>query len=183
MTAAGHRALRTFRAPLLFSLLSMKPENKMYVHKGLRNRPRLTQTAYRQAVRETVMDVSGDAVDSDFADQWGVSSGTVANARNKNHDLSAIALLKLGDRFGPASLDTVLSLIGARAVDREAVTVDVSRVPCDVAKVLPLLIELFADGECCDADVTTLDKAGAIDCLGNLADMLRNRRDAKRVAV
>jgi hypothetical protein len=77
----------------------------------------------------------------------------------------------------------VLSLIGARAVDREAVAVDVSKVPCNVAKVLPLLIELFADGECNDADVRTLDKSGAIECLTSVADMLRDRRDALRTGV
>ena len=154
----------------------------MFVHNGLRNRTRLTQTAYRNAVRETVIDVAGEASDRDMADQWGVSSGTVANARNRKGDLSAVPLLSLGERFGPAALDTVLSLIGARAVDREAVTVDVSKVPCDVAKVLPLLIELFSDGECCDGDVRKLDQAGAIDCLTDVADMLRNRRDAMRVA-
>lgn len=153
----------------------------MIVHKGLRNRPRLTQSAYRAAVRETVIDVQGEASDRDMADQWGVSSGTVANARNRNNDLCGINMLKLGERFGPATLDTVLSLIGARAVDRGAVTIDVSKVPCDVAKVLPLLIELFTDGECCDGDVAKLDKAGAIDCLTSVADMLRDRRDAMRV--
>ena len=155
----------------------------MFVHKGLRNRSPLTQSSYRQAVREMVIDEQGEQSDRDFADEWGVSSGTVANARNRNNDLSAIGLLKLGDRRGPAALDTVLSLINARAVDRDAVAIDVSKVPCDVAKVLPLLIELFADGQCCDSDVRKLDAAGAIDCLTSVADMLRNRRDEVRTGV
>lgn len=154
----------------------------MLVHNGLRKRPHLTQNSLQSALSETVRGLQGDASDREFADEWRVSEGTVPNVRNRKHTLSLQPFLQLGDTFGPSALDTVLSLIGARAVDREAVTVDVSRVPCDVARVLPLLIELFADGVCCDNDVRTLDKAGAIDCLGSVADMLRDRRDAVRVA-
>lgn len=151
----------------------------MLVHKGLRNRTRLTQTALQTALSETVGSLQ-EGSDQEFADQWGPSAGTVANVRNRKHNLALLAFLQLGDRFGPAAMDTVLSLVGARAVDRDAVTVDVSKVPCDVAKVLPLLIELFADGECSEADTRTLEKAGAIDCLTSVADMLRNKRDALR---
>jgi hypothetical protein len=57
----------------------------------------------------------------------------------------------------------------------------VSAIPFNVAKTLPLLIQLFQDGECCDHDVRTLEKAGAIDCLGRIADMLRERRDTIRL--
>ncbi|ABD27141.1 hypothetical protein Saro_2705 [Novosphingobium aromaticivorans DSM 12444] len=152
----------------------------MLVHKGLRNRTRLTQTSYRSAVSETVKGIQGADSDREMAEVWGVSSGTVVNARNRNADLSAVSLLRLGERFGPAALDTVLHLIGARAVDREAIAVDVSSIPCDVAGVLPMLIDLFRDGECSDADVRTLERAGAIDCLCGIADMLRNKRDAMR---
>lgn len=152
----------------------------MLVHKGLRNRSRLTQTAMRSADAETLAALQSGGTDQDIADEWGVSAGTVCNVRNKRHDMTRLNWLRLGERFGPAALDPVLSLIGARAVDREAVTVDVSKVPCDVAKVLPLLIELFADGECSEADVRQLDRSGAIDCLTSVADMLRNRRDELR---
>lgn len=152
----------------------------MLVHKGLRNRTRLTQTSYRTAISESVKAVQGGDSDRDIADLWGVSAGTVANARNKTNDLNAVSMLRLGERFGPSALDTVLSLIGARAVDRDAVAIDVSAIPCDVARVLPLLIDLFRDGECCDADVRTLEKSGAIDCLCGIAEMLRNRRDDLR---
>lgn len=155
----------------------------MLVHKGLRNRSPLTQSSYRTAVSETVKAAQGDASDRDMADVWGVSSGTVQNARNKASDLNAVSLLKLGERFGPAALDTVLSLIGVRAVDREAVAIDVSAIPCDVARVLPLLIDLFRDGECCAEDVRKLEQAGAIDCLGAIADMLRNKRDEMRTGL
>lgn len=151
------------------------------VNNVLGKKPRLTQSAYRQAVAETVVALQGADSDDDMAEAWGVSSGTVGNARNRRNDLSSIPLLQLGGRFGPEHLDTVLSLIGARAVPVDAVTIDVASVPCNVAKVVPLLIELFSDGECCDHDVRTLEKAGAIDCLARVADMLRERRDALRL--
>lgn len=148
---------------------------------GLGNSVRLTQSAYRAATSETVRALQNGGSDQDMADVWGVSSGTVANVRNKNNDLSGMPLLKLGEQFGPEALDTVLALIGARAVRRDAITLDVSAIPCDVAKTVPLLIELLADGDCSVSDVRALDQAGAIDCLGRVADLLRNKRDAMRL--
>lgn len=148
---------------------------------GLGDRVRLTQTSYRHAVSETVAAARNGYSDQEMADIWGVSAGTVNNAQNKNNDLSALPLLKLADRFGPDALNTVLALVGAKAVQVDAVTVDVSAIPCEVAKVVPLLIELFADGHCSNNDVRTLDKAGAIDCLGRVVDMLRQRRDGMRL--
>jgi hypothetical protein len=147
----------------------------------LGNYPRLTQSSFREAVRETIAALQNGGTDQDMADAWGVSSSTVENARNRKHDLTSLPMLKIGEQFGPSALDTILALIGARAVGRDEVTIDVSAIPCDVAKVVPLLIELFADGDCSTGDVRTLDKAGAIDCLGRVADMLRNRRDAIRL--
>ena len=148
---------------------------------GLSNRARLTQTSYQRAVSETVAGLQDGDTDQDMAQAWGVSKGTVLNARNRNHDLSAIPLLKIGERFGLGALDTVMSLIGGRVVGRDEVTVDVSAIPCDVARTLPLLIDLFKDGDCSTADVRTLEQAGAIDCFAKLADMLRNKRDAMRL--
>ena len=148
---------------------------------GLCGMPRLTQNSFREAVSATVRGLQADGTDKDMADAWGVSSGTVANARNRNHDLSGMPLLQLGARFGPDSLSTILALIGAKAVPTNAVTVDVAGIPCDVAKTLPLLIECFKDGDCSDADVRTLDQAGAIDCLRRVADMLGQHRDRMRL--
>lgn len=148
---------------------------------GLGSSARLTQSSYRAAVAETVRDVQDGGTDRDMADAWGVSGGTVDNARNRKHDLSAIPLLKLGERFGPAALDTVLALIGARAVARDEVTVNVGAIPRDMAAMLPLLMDCFGDSECCAADVRKLDDAGAIDCLIKVADMLRSARDRMRL--
>ncbi len=153
----------------------------MAVPKGLSNRPRLNETSYQQAVAETVADLRNGYSDQEFAELWGISAGTVNNAQNKKHALSGVPLLKLGERFGPDALDTVLSLIGARAVAVDAVTIDVATIPCEVAKTLPLLIELFGDGHCSNADVRALDRGGVIDCLGKVADMLRQRRDGLRL--
>lgn len=152
----------------------------MIVHNGLRNRPRLTQNTMRKGLSETVRSLQDAESDQEFSEQWGVSAGTVANARNQNSSVSLLPFLQLADRFGADALNTVLSLVGAKAVNLESVTVDISAVPCDVARVLPLLIELFRDGECCDGDVRVLDKAGAIDALIGIADMLRSRRDEVR---
>lgn len=153
----------------------------MPLSNGLGDSVRLTQTSYRDAVSESVRDLQNGATDQDMADAWGVSASTVGNARNRNNDLSAVSLLKIGERFGPEAMDTIMALIGARAVRRDAVTVDVSKVPCDVARTLPLLIELLSDGECCLGDVRKLDDAGAIDCLIRVADMLRDARDRMRL--
>ncbi len=153
----------------------------MPLSNGLGSSARLTQSSYRAAVAETVRDLQDGGTDRDMADAWGVSGGTVDNARNRKHDLSAIPLLKLGERFGPAAMDTVLALIGCRAVARDAVTVDVAGIPREIATVLPLLMDVFSDGECCTADVRKLDEAGAIDCFIKVADMLRSARDNRRL--
>jgi hypothetical protein len=150
-------------------------------NKGLGNCVRLTETTLLEAVRETVISLQNGGTDKDMAVAWGVSKGTVENARNRNHVLSATSLLKLGDQFRAEGLDTIMALIGLKAVERDAVTIDVAGIPCDVAKTLPLLIELLTDGDCSAADVRALDKAGAIDCLGRVADMLRERRNAVRL--
>lgn len=142
---------------------------------------RLTQSSYRTAVSETVRDLQEGASDQDMSDAWGVSASTVGTARNKTNDLSAMNLLRIGKQFGPPAMDTVLALIGARAVRRDELTVDIARIPCEVAKTLPLLIELLSDGNCCAADVRKLHEAGAIDSLIRVADMLRDARDRMRL--
>jgi len=123
----------------------------------------------------------GSDTDKDMAEAWGVSAGTVSNARNRKNNLSGLPLLLIGKQFKPDALSTILALIGAKAVPVTAVTVDVAGIPCDVAKTLPLLIECFKDGDCSDADVRTLDQAGAIDCLRRVADMLGQHRDKMRL--
>lgn len=148
---------------------------------GLSNRVRLTQSAYRTAVASAVAGVRNGYSDQDMADAWGVSAGTVNNAQNKRADLSGLPLLKLGERFGPEALDTVLALIGAKAVRDDAVLLDPGTVPTAMASVLPLLIDLFRDGDCSPSDVRALDRAGAIDSILKIADWLRQQRDTVRL--
>ena len=108
---------------------------------GLGSCIRLTQSSYRDAVSETIRDLQEGGTDQEMADVWGVSASTVGNVRNRANDLSAINLLKIGKAFGPGSLDTVLALIGARAVARDAVTVDVARAGAEAASLLEKPVE------------------------------------------
>lgn len=150
-------------------------------HNVLGDVRRLKQSSLRQAIATTVAANRNGWSEAEMAEEWGVSAGTVGNAQNKNHDLSLMNWLKLGERFGPAGLNTVLGLIGMRAIRDDSCVLDVSNVPLELAQCLPLLIELLADGECCDADVRKLEKAGVIGTLARVADVLRQRRDTVRL--
>lgn len=150
-------------------------------HNGLGNSPRLKQSSLRQAIATTVAANRNGWSEAEMAEEWGVSAGTVGNAQNKNHDLGLMNWLKLGERFGPAGLNTVLALVGMRAVRDESCVLDVSKLPVELAQCLPLLIELLADGECCDSDVRKLEGAGVISTLARVADVLRQRRDTVRL--
>lgn len=141
----------------------------------------LTQSSLQTAIASTVAAHRNGHSDQDMADEWGVSAGTVNNAQNKRHDLALMNWLKLGKAYGPDALNTALALVGAKAVPDDAVTVDVKAVPADIARVLPLLIDLFRDGRCCNADVRTLEQAGAIDTLLTVAEWLRQRRNDVRL--
>jgi hypothetical protein len=143
----------------------------------------LTQSAFRAAVSETIVKLQNGSTDQDMADLWGVSAGTVSNCRNKANDLSAVPLLKLARTFGPAALNTVLSMVGAKAVPIEHVHIDVAAIPCNVAATVPTLIRLLADGDASDADIRQLDREGVIDCFTTLADMLNQRRDELRLRI
>jgi hypothetical protein len=148
------------------------------VTNGLGDLPRLTQSSVLKAVASTVSGCRNGWSDQEMADEWDVSAGTVNNATNKKHEISLTNWLKLGRRFRAAGLNPVLALLRMKAVQDDAVVLDVAKVPFEIASVLPLLIALFDDGECSDSDVRQLDKAGAIETLQRTADYLRQRRDA-----
>lgn len=149
------------------------------------NMPRLTQSSYRQAVSETVTNISaanGALSDGEMAELIGTSKSTVGNARNREGDLSARGLLGIGKAFGPDSLNTVMALIGAKVVPVESVCcANVSHIPIEIAQALPMLITLLGDNDCCDKDVRKLDKAGVIDVLNKTANFLVRRRDEVRL--
>lgn len=153
----------------------------MSVNNGLRDIPSLNQTSVQVAVAASVAALRNGWSDQDMADEWGVSAGTVNNAQNKRHDLSLMNWLKLGKRFGPSGLNTVLALLGMRAVQESAVVVDVAKVPAELAATLPEMINLLCDGDCKDQDVRALEANGSIDTILKVADFLRQRRDEVRL--
>lgn len=153
----------------------------MDARNGLRDQPRLAQSSFRQAVSETVRALQEADSDQDFADKWGVGAGTVANCRNRNHDLSAIPLLKLGERFRSEGLNTVLALIQMQAVDQRDVVINHADIPCEIAECVPELIKALGDGHCSSEDVHKLDQAGVIDTLCKVAESLRQHRDRIRL--
>lgn len=142
---------------------------------------RLTHNSLREAVSSTVRSLQAAKSDSDMADEWGVSAGTVANARNRNHTIGLDAFLRLGKEYGAQGVDTSLGLVGLHALPLEAPILDISKVPHDVAKCLPILIERLADGDWSDEDQAAFERAGIVHCLLNLADTMRERRDARRL--
>ncbi|MFX8327764.1 hypothetical protein ABTL71_19070, partial [Acinetobacter baumannii] len=61
-----------------------------------------TQSALRSAVANIVKDLQlrCDESDVEMAEKLGVSAGTIANARNKKSDLSALTIAKIGAVYG-----------------------------------------------------------------------------------
>jgi hypothetical protein len=151
------------------------------LNNGLGDTRRLKQSSLRQAIATTVAANRNGWSEAEMAEEWGVSKGTVNNAQNKSHDLGLMNWLKLGERFGPAGLNTVLALVGMKAVRDDQCVIDCAVVPVEIAQCLPLLIELLADGDCSDADVRRLEQAGIIGTLARTSDLLRQRRDTVRL--
>lgn len=147
----------------------------------LRKPLRLSQNSVRIAISETVRALQGDKTDKEFAEEWGVSEGTVINARNRNHTIGSESFLRLGKEFGGEGIDTALALIGLRSAPIDTVAIDAGKVPHDVAKCLPLLIERLGDGEWSDEDQRIFEDAGVVHCFLNLADQMREKRDARRL--
>lgn len=142
---------------------------------------KLTTNSLREAVSTTVRPLQGEKTDIEFAEEWGTSSGTVANARNKNHTIGLEHFLRLGKEYGTEGVDTILKLVGLRAQRIEARTIDITMVPHDVAKCLPTLIARLSDGEWSDEDQAAFEHAGIVHTLLNLSDTMREKRDARRL--
>lgn len=137
---------------------------------------RLTHNSLREAVSSTVRSLQGDKTDNEMADEWGTSPGTIANARNKNHTIGLEPFLRLGKEYGVEGVDTCLALVGLRAQRIEVKTLDITRVPHDVAKCLPMLIERLSDGEWSDEDQAAFEHAGIVRTLLNLSEQMRDRQ-------
>jgi hypothetical protein len=157
------------------------PANLAGERNKMLRKTRLTHNSLREAISSTVRELQGDKTDNEMADEWGTSAGTVANARNKNHTIGLEPFLRLGKEYGPHGVDTALALVGLRSQPMEARVLDISKVPHDVAKCLPLLIERLSDGEWSDDDQVAFERAGIIHTMLDLADQMRDKRDARRL--
>lgn len=77
--------------------------------------------SYRSAVAEILRNIQADHSITllEIADAIDVSLGTVSNAANRKADLGPTYLKRLGEAFGPQTLDPYMRLFGGRAVARE----------------------------------------------------------------
>ena len=80
------------------------------------------QASYREAVAEILRRVQSEHSLTllEIADRIDVSLGTVSNAANKKNDLNPIYLNRLGQVFGPHTLDPYAALSHARMVPLDA---------------------------------------------------------------
>ncbi|MBR2268294.1 hypothetical protein [Sphingobium sp.] len=146
--------------------------------------PRLTENSLRTAIATTFTGIrAAEALQpKEMAEVMGVSVQTVRNAEDGAHGLNSFNMLSLGKAFGPEALNTILALIGAKAVPADALCCDnVGNIPLKIAESLPLLITLLSDGVCCDDDVRKLEGAGVIDEFIRAASVLERRRNEVRL--
>jgi hypothetical protein len=146
-----------------------------------KNFTRLTQNSLRDAISETVRPLQGSKTDKDMADEWGVSAGTVTNARNQYHTIGLEQFLRLGKEYGTEGVDTVLRLVGLKAQRIEARYIDITAIPQSVAECLPLLIDKLRDGEWSDEDQAAFEHAGIVRTLLDLGEQMREKRDERRL--
>ena len=76
------------------------------------------QARYRTAVSQILLNIQNDhkITLAGIAEAIDISLGTVSNAANMKCDLSVVFLKRLGQRFGPSTLDPYMKLFGARGV-------------------------------------------------------------------
>lgn len=76
-----------------------------------------TQSSLRSAVANIIRDVQlkNEETDVETAEKLGVSAGTIANARNKKADLSALTIAKIGTVYGIEAVAPYHALYGASA--------------------------------------------------------------------
>jgi transcriptional regulator with XRE-family HTH domain len=88
--------------------------------------PLPTQKELRDAVSKIISRAQAEhsLTDDEMADEIGVSIGTVRNARNKQADLNATTIARIGAKFGAEALDPYSALYGARNVPLDAADTD-----------------------------------------------------------
>jgi transcriptional regulator with XRE-family HTH domain len=79
------------------------------------------RTDYRDAVAEILRRIQFDHEVTllEISERIDVSLGTISNAANKKTDLCATYLKRLGEGYGPNTLDPYIALIGGRVVPLE----------------------------------------------------------------
>lgn len=82
--------------------------------------------AYRTAVSDIIRKILADPDETliSIADTIDVSVGTISNAFNRKGDLNPIYLKRLGQAYGPHTLDPFYALSGGRSVPLEPQDVD-----------------------------------------------------------
>jgi hypothetical protein len=126
--------------------------------------------AYREAVAEILRNILNDhgTVLVDIAEAIDVSLGTISNAFNKKSDLSPTYLARLGQRYGPHTLDPFARLIGGRVVPVEAAGTD---------DVLPFIA--MANYRVAQAR-SPMSPGGMVETLGEQLAMLPDLRALRR---
>lgn len=94
----------------------------MASHSVLRVNAVEEQTAYRNAVARILANVQHEHGQTllEIAEKIDVSLGTISNAANKKTDLCASYLKRLGEQYGPCTLDPYNALSGGRVVPLDA---------------------------------------------------------------
>ena len=142
----------------------------------------LTDNDVRALVAPELIALCAEDGPSRVALDIGCEEKTVRRARDRETTLKASTTFNMLARKGEA-LDPILAHFHRRSVAIHEVTVDVASIPCDIAGCLPMLIDLLRDGDCNDDDTRKLDRAGVIDCLANVADLLREKRERLKLKV
>jgi hypothetical protein len=102
--------------------------------------PLVKQKDYRTAIASIIRSVQLEhhQTDIEMAEVIGCSARTIANARNEENDLSPLSIARIGQRYGPATIDPYMALLGGRAVatapDDSDVLPALTVVICDIAR-------------------------------------------------
>jgi len=142
----------------------------------------ITDSDVRELLSPELIAMCADRGPSRVALDIGCEEKTVRRARDKETSLKASTTFNILATRGNA-LDPILAHFHRRSVAIDDVTIDIAAIPSDVASCLPLLIDLLRDGECDEDDTRRLERAGVIDCLGRVVDMLRDKREHLKLKV
>lgn len=135
----------------------------------------LTQSSMLDAVGSIVKGIQLDTneSDQDTADRLGVSSGTIANARNGKAALSMLTVMKIGEVYGLHRLAPLFHLIGGKLAPEAAVCTSDHDLPIGAARGQMFLARALADQSISDTELA--EGAADIEAAGQTFDALRYR--------